>query len=139
MKVVPGMARALQCAAVLIAICFCQSSVAEEPWTLAKDAEGIKVYTRSVADSHLREFKAETEIQSNPERVIGVLRDANSFRRWMPDVVRSDLLFSSDKEQYHYVENAAPWPVSNRDGVYHYTFARPEDADAAAHRVRRQR
>ncbi len=136
MKVVLRVTRALRYATLLLAICFCQVSRADEAWTLAKDADGIRVYTRSVANSHLREFKAEVEIPTNLERVMQVLKDANSFRRWMPDVVRSDLLFSSDKEQYHYVENAAPWPVSNRDGVYHYTFPRAEDADPAVTIVR---
>lgn len=121
---------------VLLMLCFCQSAMADEPWALAKDAEGIKVYTRSVSNSHLREFKAEIEIATNTDRVMKVLKDANSFRQWMPDVVRSELLYSSEKEQYHYVENAAPWPVSNRDGVYHYTFASAEDADAVITIVR---
>ena len=128
-KVMLDVAMKLQSAAVLLTICFCQAALAEEPWTLAKNAEGIKVYTRNVPNSHLREFKAEIDLATNTEQLMKVLKDANSFRQWMPDVVRSELLYSSEKEQYHYVENAAPWPVSNRDGVYHYTFSRTEDAD----------
>jgi hypothetical protein len=46
----------------------------------------------------------------------------------MPDVARAELLSASGNQQYHYMENAAPWPVANRDGVYRFTFDRTEDA-----------
>jgi len=116
----------------------CTSPIAraDESWTLAKDADGIKVYTRSVANSRLREFKGEVVLATNAEQVVNVLKDVNSYRKWMPDVVTSELLASSNKERYHYIENAAPWPVSNRDGVYLFSFGRNEDAGAGVTVVR---
>ncbi len=100
---------------------------AQKAWSLAKDADGIQVYVRDVADSPLREFRGEVQVKAKLEQVVQALREANAFRKWMPDVITSDLLKSSDTEQFHYIENKAPWPVSNRDGVYHFSYSRPAD------------
>jgi len=130
MKVEPvtGWVRA---ALALFAIGICQASTADEPWRLARDTDGIKVYTRSVVNSRLREFRGEVELAARVEQVVQVLRDANSFRKWMPDVVDSEMLTAAAEEQYHYVESAAPWPVANRDGIYHYRIVRSDDAGSA--------
>lgn len=104
-----------------------KAASAQDAWSLAKDVDGIQVYVRTVADSPLREFRGEVQIKAKLEQVVEVLRDANSFRKWMPDVTTSELLKASDAEQYHYLENKAPWPVSNRDGVYHFSYTHPAD------------
>lgn len=128
----PNINRMLQRTVAIIAICVCQLSMADEPWTLAKDADGIKVFTRSVANSSFQEFKGEIELEASVNKVVKVLKDADSFQKWMPDLAESKLLSSSEKEQFHYLENAAPWPVSSRDGVYHFTFSHAEDVGSVA-------
>lgn len=112
---------------VLAGLLTSQATFAQDDWSLAKDAEGIKVYVRNVDGSPLREFRGEVRIKATPDDVVKVLRDANAFRQWMPDVAASELLKATDTEQYHYLENKAPWPVSNRDGVYHFTYAKAGD------------
>ncbi len=104
-----------------------QAVLAQDTWSLAKDADGIQVFVRTVPDSPLREFRGEVHVKAKLEQVVQVLRDANAFRQWMPDVAASELLKANDTEQYHYLDNKAPWPVSNRDGVYHFSYARPGD------------
>lgn len=104
-----------------------QSSFAQEAWSKAKDADGIKVYVRNVADSPLREFKGEVHLSVTPDKVVRVLKDADVFKKWMPDVAVSDRLKATETEQYHYLDNKTPWPVSNRDGVYHFTYTYPGD------------
>ena len=54
----------------------------------------------------------------------------------MPDVIASSLLKASDNEQYHYLENDAPWPVSHRDGIYHFTYTHGDNASANVTLVR---
>jgi hypothetical protein len=56
----------------------------------------------------------------------------------MPDVVVSEELSSSENEQVHYMENSAPWPVSNRDGVYRFSFGHTEEGGSRAVIVRVQ-
>jgi hypothetical protein len=68
------------------------------------------------------------KLQATPDSVVRVLRDADAFRKWMPDVVISELIKATDSEQFHYLDYKAPWPVSNRDGVYHFTYSRDSDS-----------
>ncbi|KDP89005.1 START domain-containing protein [Cupriavidus basilensis] len=113
--------------ALLAGLALAQPSFAQDNWSLAKDAEGIKVYLRNVEGSPLREFRGEVQLNNTPEQVAGVLRDADAFRKWMPDVAASELLKATDTEQFHYLDNKAPWPVSNRDGVYRFSYSRAGD------------
>lgn len=112
---------------VAIGLLMGQPSLAQEDWSLAKDAEGIRIYVRNVEGSPLREFRGETQLKATPDDVVKVLRDADAFRKWMPDVAASELLKVTDTEQFHYLDNKAPWPVSNRDGVYHFTYVKAGD------------
>lgn len=128
--------RALQLTTLATAMTFSQASSAEATWALAKEADGIKVYVREAEGSPLKEFRGEVELPATPDRIVQVLKDAAAFRKWMPDVVVSDLLKSSDREQFHYLVNSAPWPVSSRDGVYHFTYSRAPEGTAPAITVR---
>ena len=128
----PNIIRAI---AVLLASCACASAPAEEPWTLARNADGIVVYTRHVADSPLKAFRAEVEVATSVERVLDVLRDPDTFPDWLPDVAECRVVRTTDSERYLYVDTKAPWPVSNRDGVFHFTFEDRAGGAAATVRV----
>jgi len=101
---------------------------ADEAWTLARRSDGISVYTRRVEDSPLKAFKGDVVIGTGVDRVVAMLADPGSFPKWLPDAVECRELKRTETERYVYVETHAPWPVSNRDGVYHFTFARERDA-----------
>jgi hypothetical protein len=128
----PSCHRPLGCLAVLLALYGSPICSAESAWTLAKQSEGISVYTRSVADSPLKEFRGDVELAASVEQVLAVLRDASTFPDWLPDTLDCRLLRTSDVERTIYIETHAPWPVWNRDGVFHFTFSRDPGLDGAA-------
>ncbi|WP_321820668.1 MULTISPECIES: START domain-containing protein [unclassified Burkholderia] len=119
--------RNLLSAALLIGLLASQTAFAQDGWSLARQADGIRVYVRNVDGSPLREFRGEVQIRATPDDVVKVLRDADAYRQWMPDVAASELLKATDTEQFHYLDNKAPWPVSNRDGIYHFTYTKAGD------------
>ena len=119
--------RNLLSAALLIGLLASQTTFAQDGWSLAWQADGIRVYVRNVDGSPLREFRGEVQIRATPDDVVKVLRDADAYRQWMPDVAASELLKATDTEQFHYLDNKAPWPVSNRDGIYHFTYMKAGD------------
>ena len=114
-------------ATLLIGLLASQTTFAQDGWSLARQADGIKVYVRNVDGSPLREFRGEVQIKATPDDVVKVLRDADAYRQWMPDVAASELLKATATEQFHYLDNKAPWPVSNRDGIYHFTYTKAGD------------
>jgi hypothetical protein len=60
--------------------------------------------------------------------VLELIGDPRTFRAWLPDVLDCRVLRRTGTERFVYIETQAPWPVSNRDGVYHFTFERAETA-----------
>lgn len=67
---------------VALLICCALSLQAEEPWKLAKEGEGIKVYTRSVPGSAANEFKGIAEINAPIEVILEVFKDIPSYPEW---------------------------------------------------------
>ena len=134
MSAIPSHRGKRNVAVALLAALVCGDAMAEEPWTLARQAEGISVYTRDVADSPLKAFRAEVEIGATVAHVLEVIGDTEAMAEWLPDTLQCRLLASTGLEHTVYVETEAPWPVANRDGVYRFTIER-EQGGAAIVRV----
>jgi len=98
---------------------FYSQTTETDGWKLAKDKQGIKIYTRSLEGSKLKEFKAYTELNTSIEILAEVLMDVEHYTDWTENIKHSKLLKEiSDKEIIIYSELKVPWPFDNRDAVY---------------------
>lgn len=92
---------------------------AQEDWKLVKDLEGIKVYTKPVATSDFKAFKAEMIIDQNVHAFLSVLFDVDNLDVWGYKLKDTELLErKGDSMQIYYAVAKAPFPYKNRDGVY---------------------
>ncbi len=98
---------------------------AGEEWSLSKDKEGIKVYTRKYADYNYKEYKGITTIKGSVDEVITILKDVSGYDNWSYNCVsNSTKMLKEDnlaQEYYIYMEIKAPI-VANRDAVSVYKF-----------------
>jgi hypothetical protein len=105
--------------AVLLLYCS-QLTHAEEPWKLAKEGEGIKVFTRAVPGSAANEFKGIAEIEAPIEVIMEVFKDIPSYPRWY-GFCRETKLIKEDTEThriiYFYFVLKTMGPVMDRDMV----------------------
>lgn len=91
---------------------------AEEPWKLAKDAEGIKVFTRSVPGSSADEFKGIAKIDAPVEVIVEVFKDIPSFTQWYGFCKEIKLLkHDSENHRVMYFVLKTMGPVKDRDLV----------------------
>ncbi|HDP24846.1 MAG TPA: hypothetical protein ENN34_05320 [Deltaproteobacteria bacterium] len=91
---------------------------AEQSWILKKDAEGIKVYTRSVEGSDSNEFKAITDVDAPIEVLLEVFQDIPSFPQWYGFCKEIRLIEQvSPIHRIIYFVLETPWPVKDRDMV----------------------
>jgi hypothetical protein len=90
----------------------------ESPWRLARERDGIVVYTRPVEGSGIREFKGSAIVSASTEQIRALLRDADHFKDWFPNTSESRLLARDGDVAYQYSVLDAPWPVSDRDNVF---------------------
>ena len=97
-------------------------------WELAKDKNGIKVFTREIAGSQLKEFKGVVQIKTSLESLIALYYDRESSQQWIFACEYSKVLKEiSLTEKYIYAESWALWPVSHRDIIIHSVLTQNPD------------
>ncbi len=92
----------------------------EAKWTLAKNKQGIKVFTRKVKGIDFKEFKGIVTVKTSLTSLVALLCDAKATPSWMANCTRVEVLEQiSDRETYTYTLSKAAWPVKDRDAVMH--------------------
>ena len=103
----------------------------DSSWELKKDKEGIKLYTKHVEGSTLKAIRANTTFHAPLENCIAVLRDIPNLNKLFPDCIKVEKVMQNDKEQIHYLQLKAPWPVTNRDGAFQLRYSYDSAAQTA--------
>jgi len=102
----------------------CNSIIAQNNWELQKDEDNIKVYTRNAEGYSLKASKVTSVLETTIPRLVAVLMDADNFYKVIPTSKSSELLkIINDSERIYYIITDAPWPVTDRDGIYKMTFS----------------
>lgn len=87
-------------------------------WELAKEKDGIKVYTRKLEDSRIKEFKAESEVETTLSSLVAFMTDIPALPEWVHECQDSEFLEKvSEKELIYYIVIDAPFPFSDRDMI----------------------
>lgn len=85
-----------------------------EDWTLAKQANGVSIYSRPHAGSKLKEFKAIGEIDAPSKTAHAVIEDVESYSSFMPYTAESTVLKRNGDSVISY-QRVSPKIVSDRD------------------------
>lgn len=105
---------------LFLIVLVCTYSSAREEWKLERNKNGIKVYTRSVSGSDIREFKALTTFNAPRLKIAEVLTRITDYQNWFPDVTDSRVLrIINSRERIIYYRVDVPWPAADRDCVMH--------------------
>jgi len=89
-------------------------------WTLDKNDDGIKVYTRNLATSKVKAIKVECNLDATPSQLVAVLMDISNGDGWVYHTASSYIIKQvSPSELYYYSLVNVPWPVHNRDFIAH--------------------
>lgn len=108
-------------------------SIAQDEWGLKKDAKGIKIYTRAVADSPLKEYKATTLLNASIDSVLSELLNAPQYTENC-EAGQSFYVIARGKNQHvFYARKELPWPVRNRDIVTLLTVDKISDKKVKLH------
>lgn len=100
----------------ILMILFINSDLAAGNWELVKNEDDIRVYLRSVDNSSVREFMAETVTSSSLSAILALFDDIGSYTKWNYRCREAELLQKkNDRERVIYMVMASPWPVSDRD------------------------
>ena len=96
----------------------------QEDWSLRKEKNGIKVFSRKMKNFKVDELKVEAVFDGRISQLAAVLFDVNNQYRWVYKTTKSQLLRSVNAaDVFFYSEIECPWPFDNRDLVVHMTMA----------------
>ncbi len=99
---------------------FAPGLFAQEPsaWALQRNEKGLKIYTRTIPGSPLKEVKALMQVNSSLSSVVGVIRDFDSYKLWVYKCLEAKLLKNTgDSDFYYYHVTDSPWPMEDRDAI----------------------
>ncbi len=97
-------------------ILLCLSARAQNEWKLAKEKDGIKVYTRDEPGSSVKSFRGETTFRADPEVVLELLVDVENFDEWDEDISELKVLERKEGISFtYYLVYDVPWPMTDRD------------------------
>ena len=109
------------CLVLLLSI---STSYANDNWQLEKAAFGIKVYTRPMQGSAIREIKGEVVINSSLDSIMAVFDDVTNYPAWNHQCSKAYLLNKINKnERYHYQNIKMPFPMLDRDLLIRSTIS----------------
>ena len=101
-------------------LCVHKDGFAQENWTLKKDKNGIKVFSRKIKDFNVDELKVETIFEGSISQLAAVIFDVNNQYKWVYKTSKSQLLKAvNPADVYFYAEIECPWPFDNRDLISH--------------------
>jgi len=91
----------------------------EGDWKLRKQKNGIDVYSKDADGSAFESFRAKTTFSCSIETFVAALQDLEAMPEWGYNVRNIKVLKEeADTLQIYYSEATAPFPFSNRDGIY---------------------
>lgn len=101
-------------------VLFTTITYSQQEWKLAKEKDNIKVYLRNYKGGKLKEFKAITTMRASLNAVNAVIKDVPNAKNWINKIDESILLKQMpDGTLYKYFVIAVPFPLKNRDIIYH--------------------
>nr|WP_208733638.1 START domain-containing protein [Pseudomonas duriflava] len=92
-----------------------------QDWKLAKDEDGIKVYTRSMEGSKYKAYRGIVQIKATPEQIAQLQENATTSCAWLYRCQQLKVLKQQGREGWTYMRIEMPWPVTARDVVLHVT------------------
>lgn len=93
------------------------------PWNPSKSGHGVKVYTRPVAGSSIKEIKAELELDCSMNTAVACLADIPSYTQWIYQMSEARVIKTISSTEFEvYQRVKTPWPLDDRDVIGHYVL-----------------
>lgn len=96
------------------------TAFSQDGWKLNTEKDGIKIYTRPVANSKISATKVECSFPVRQAQLVYVILDIDHCHEWLYHNKLCKLVKQvSPYDLYYYAEVNAPWPAQNRDYITH--------------------
>lgn len=121
----------LQHFVLIIALLGITYSSKGQNWDLAKDKNGVKVYTRKIEGWGIKEYKVVMTVKTSLPNIIKALKDVPSRYEWAYNSIEiREIERPNNEEVAIYNKVDAPWPVADRDNITRFSFSYPSNNTA---------
>lgn len=100
------------------------TTMAQNDWTLEKDKDGIKVWTKRRPNSKLKEYKGSVNINTTMDKLVSIMKNPKAYESFMYKCKPGSSIMLkkiNDNNFYTYMIASAPI-VKDRDIITHYVF-----------------
>ena len=99
-------------------------SIYNEEWNLIGERRGVKIFTRDIEGSNLKELRMTFSLEGvELSEVISALDDTKSYKDWVYKCTEAEILeIVNTKETYSYFTYNFPWPMTNRESITYSKF-----------------
>ncbi|WP_299223303.1 START domain-containing protein [uncultured Psychroserpens sp.] len=101
----------------IVVICVSFFGFSQNDWSLKKEADNIKIYTRQPSNSSIKEYKAVTTIATNINYVLEELLEAPNYYEGCESNISYYVKELDDNKHVFYAHKDLPWPIKDRDVV----------------------
>lgn len=110
----------LQYTFILLSFSFFNRANCQSDWTLARNRNGVQVYTKNYKSSGLKQLKAETTITGiSLHTIAAVFKDIDNTKKWTSKLKHSRCLKNISTTEYiNYFVVDIPWPLKKREGIF---------------------
>lgn len=100
-----------------------QAADEADGWRLDRERDGVRIYTRPLADSSFRAVRSTMTVPYPIAELVALVRDTEACAEWA-HLCRSSRVIEtlSETDVYVYTHNDLPWPISDRDAVARVTW-----------------
>lgn len=101
----------------------CLSFQFPDAWELAKDKDGIQVYTQKLSGNPLKAYKSVMEVESSLDHAVSTFQNISLHPQWVYNYKESRIVKrNSSTDYYLYFHIHSPWPVADRDMIVRLQF-----------------
>jgi len=120
------------CFFVIISVSYPTALLANEGWKLIEDDEGVAVYVRQLEGDSASQFKGVCVVNRPIEIVAAILADIAAYPEWFYKCIEAKKIpknDSTDLDFIIYMAIKAPWPLLDRDALFHVKTAIDYDSE----------
>ncbi len=94
----------------------CHLVAQDDSWELKKTKNDLKIYTRNINESGIKELKIVTEMETSMTSIIALFDDVPAYVNWVYSTGSAKMTKQLSPSHMHYYSvSNFPWPLSDRD------------------------
>jgi len=105
------------------------SHAQENEWILKRETKQLKIYTRNITETAIKELRITTQFETSLNSIIALLNDVPANTDWVYSSKAAKITERNAPNDLHYYSvSDFPWPLQDRDLIVHSVIEQDPDS-----------